>query len=271
MKLFVLLTLVSTIEVFAIPSSDPLIKKNKNSLCDILNLSDINEFAKDIVLRKARKIPGDDEIRITKGEIVISFSDSIIESLLKTKNYFNAHQLKNLNKDDTYVSRIKSENALIEIDLNCKTDQEFRLRPKYAYFIPSLDDTNLKTTISNEYGNVFAVLKNDIKRRSTFTLSDSMDLKDKSKVFTFYSIFPKVKLIDLSNEYLEAQVWGDVKLSDVDYFLVNCSFSKKITLKEAINLEVKSGVPVHQCHTNTSHTHLKRGEHILSQTNYHTH
>lgn len=210
--------------------------------CKKLRHPNVNELAIELVqqLEKLKNgSPIERQAIQNNGKILIAFDESNIISIIKDDNIYNAHYLNNLNPDDTYASRKESEDAIINKNINCYTNQEKLLRPKYAYFLPKSSRLHL----SDEYGNIFAMVKDHVKKRSTYTLEDSMDLKNKLNAHTFYQ---KKNLDNSLKSYMEAQIWGLLQLSDIEYLLINCPFSKKITNHMTINkIKKVSSIPLY--------------------------
>jgi hypothetical protein len=103
------------------------------------------------------------------------------------------------------------------------------IRPKYAFFGDKNASGRLIPAYS-DYGDVIAVLKNEVKKRSTWTQGDSLNLKYYFKkninefVHTFYDNTAN-NLVRFGN-YYETQIWGPVTLNDVDHLLVGCFGNK---------------------------------------------
>lgn len=85
------------------------------------------------------------------------------------------------------------------------------LRPKYAFLdlTRRVSSYHRPTFIYGEYGNVIFVLKDRVKRRSTWTRQDSFN--SPGKAFTFYDS-PEIWKV---SGYAEAQIWGEVDLRDI--------------------------------------------------------
>jgi hypothetical protein len=113
------------------------------------------------------------------------------------------------------------------------TNPWHELRPKYAYYtLPNYSASMDAQTYTWRYGDTIAVLKRNILKRTTFSNGDSLDALHAFKIHRgesgndvrFHSsssvLAPETSF--RSNSYYEAQVWGKITITDVDYFLVNC-------------------------------------------------
>jgi hypothetical protein len=119
-----------------------------------------------------------------------------------------------------------------------------KLRPKYAQVNFTADrELGGGTIDSSFYGDVIAVLKNDAKRRSTWTIVDSLNAASHGleRVRRIQSTFYRLDFpTDVKNDddYNEAQVFGEVTLDDVAYFIV--------LSKRKIDDLVATGIPVYR-------------------------
>jgi hypothetical protein len=138
------------------------------------------------------------------------------------------------------------------------------LRPKYAFLQfnrPSQADL-LPNSIYSQYGGVFFVFKDHVKRRSTFTENDSLCtrcLEDQKPIGnrTFYSDFSKAVFDRRGRKgpgnFFESQIWGKLTFNDVSHVLVNCRKTPRQLPFEQIDwwsiqkLKYVYGLPVFQC------------------------
>ncbi len=174
------------------------------------------------------------------SEIQLSFSDEIIESVAKN-GFFNTHQINALRHTDfsesTSKARARAEDAFVGYHLETSSSPTISasLRPKSAYLslrAGKAEDNPLNKAGPGDndlaiggYGNVFAVFKDDVKNRTTFTMGDSLlSFPGKTAVRTlwFKSAQP-LQMTPGGGPYVEAQVWGPLTVEDVDHFIVNCN------------------------------------------------
>lgn len=218
-------------------------------------------------------------------EIQLAFSDKNFESIRRGcfRNQFQTNTSKGF---ASRSKRHKAETILIgvNIDDNPKVltnpnDKSHRIRPKYAYLVPTkpMEDVS-PLSYSESYGNIYAVMKDEVKDRSTFTAQDS--LKDTKEALPLKTKADYKELRKNKKDYWEAQIWGEVCFSDVAYFIVNCpvkiDYSKDTTKltkynqvsDEAFNKMKETGIPVYQCKKEAKgvNTIFIKGE-ILSKEN----
>jgi hypothetical protein len=101
------------------------------------------------------------------------------------------------------------------------------LRPKYTYIAATKRlPMNISPIYNPRYGNVIAVLDDSLKKRMTFTNGDSLNTNtsDTRRVHTLSYLASELDFSTLgeSGYYLEGQIWGPVKSTDINYILVNC-------------------------------------------------
>jgi len=185
-------------------------------------------------------------------KILLQFEEKYITSI-QENCFLNLHQTGGGNgaNEPEMRAKIEDENAGLKLEKVYVPGPENivnELRPKYAYvqFTKSKPGlTQSKFWVS--YGNVFAVLKDEIKQRSTFTAGDSFGnvaLHGHAHSFDWHG-----SKSDRVEPYWEAQIWGKLCFGDVDYFLVNCPTMKPITQTGMIELK-RVGKPIVDCQVN---------------------
>ncbi len=164
-------------------------------------------------------------------DIILFFWDTDLTSI-EEKGFLSQHLSgKSHGRFDNEYRR-EGEDNVTGIKLG-SGPQALRLRPKSALqnIRPETDLAIKSMKITTQYGNIGAVLKAEVKERSTWTSSDSLalgkgylgdiDYSGKSLVpyrGTFYR--ESLPCQSACFEYYEAMVYGDIGISDVDYFLV---------------------------------------------------
>lgn len=120
-----------------------------------------------------------------------------------------------------------------------------RIRAKYAYLVIKDRSVDIGNTVfRSQYGTYGAVFKDEIKPRSTWTPTDSLAAQP-NDIFTFQD-----QRVDIQaygdrdvKYYFEAQIWGDLNLADVAYWIV----PKGVSKDSAIFLAMKAtGIPIRQ-------------------------
>jgi hypothetical protein len=185
------------------------------------------------------------------SEIQMAFKDKIFGSIRKGcfKNQFQTGS-SNASMDPAF--RVKTEKEFIGLGIAFEKDPKAKshhIRPKYAYFVPTAKMKDVRVNeYSRQYGNIHAVFKDSIKDRTTYSEGDSIEYNLKARSLKRKADYRLVRR-DLIN-YWEAQVWGDVCFSDVDYFLINCPFAApKPTAVTEANLAMmkETGIAVYEC------------------------
>jgi hypothetical protein len=252
---------------------DPLDKQNRTFidgvLYKIVQEKDSRTIGRDLVAKlneKNKAVKADkntyDFYRDT--EIQLAFSDKNFESIRRGcfKNQFQTNTSKGF---ASRSKRQKAETILIgaNIDDNTKVltnpnDKSHHIRPKYAYLIPTkpMEDVS-PLSYSESYGNIYAVMKKDVKDRSTFTAQDSLKVIGKAIPLNTKADYKEIRKD--KDGYWEAQVWGELCFSDVSHFIVNCpekidnsKDSAKLQKYNQVTDETfkkmkETGIPVYQC------------------------
>lgn len=164
-----------------------------------------------------------------ESEIHLRFQEVDLENVLSA-GILNLHQTGKSNANYAPDRRVEFEDKFIQIKLGTGPLAN-QLRPKYAV-VDLTRNANLgkfKEPLK-WYGNIVAVLKDEVKKRATWTEDDS---------FENYTVGPKTFYTDTFNKlnrgtYVEAQIWGELDIRDFDHFLINgeISFENLNKLKE---------------------------------------
>ena len=108
------------------------------------------------------------------------------------------------------------------------------------------------------YGNVIAVLREEVKDRATIADGDSLSIEsDLHQEFYEQDKTPRLRSHSFDRQgtslpkfrgwqFFEAQIYGALRIQDVKLFLVNCPLRAAVPQKGIDQLRA-SGVPVHQC------------------------
>ncbi|MGZ3693824.1 MAG: hypothetical protein ACXWQO_06460 [Bdellovibrionota bacterium] len=208
----------------------------------------------------ADKIPKGTYDFLNDTEIQLAFQERTFDAILKN-GFLNQHQIYDSGGNLEPNNRAYEENRQIGFKLEEKYEKwnyganVNKVRPKYGYYglqTGSLDDHPIQSRhgINKRYGNVFAVFNSDVKDRTTFTFDDSLDRmygKEDMHTARFKTEKPLKKLERESEPtYVEAQIWGELGIKDVNHFLVNCEGWPKVS--DATIAKLKStGKPVQEC------------------------
>ncbi len=212
------------------------------------NIYNLNDIAKSLVQRLHLNFEDKKESINHKGKIHLKFHPSIIPTLCLTREFKNGHQTHS-SSGVWDIRRSSTESLLLHAPFDTFESKQLiyrdhdslhRLRPKYAMYVPSpLEGSSMTyqlfSILSNQYGLISAVLNDDIKERSTYTIIDSL-CSTKDRANTFYH--------DMNETPYEVQIYGSIKIStDVDYFIVNpllkMFYSKEIILLKSLGKVVK--------------------------------
>ena len=213
---------------------------------------EVNQIATSLIIRKHKsetkeRKPGYDYFNDTK--IAIAFDSEWTQKILE-KGFLNQHRLGHSNGYYSPGHRAQAEDRFLGLNIEKNYGdigiKAHNLRPKYAFLLlKKASDQTGYTQIYSGYGNVYAIIKDEVKNRSTFSLEDSLTYKvGKDDVRTFF-VRPKSALA-LEGNYFETQMWGTVKLENVSHFLVDCPHVSNV---DATTVEIlkSSGKPVYKC------------------------
>lgn len=195
---------------------------------------------------------------------IILFFDHQNTAQIEEHGFLNIHSTGTSGGAVVPEQRRLAEDKIIGLMLGTGSGSN-RLRPKSA-FLNIVEDVSLdtKTTIVHyRYGNIGAVLKDDVKRRSLWTANDSLsvihqiesrrinDLHPLNLTGTFYDRDLPAQTPD--RLYYEALVFGDIDLSDVDYFLVYHRYWSSDRLEDYLKKLKPFGKPIFKLNWNMVH------------------
>ncbi len=194
-----------------------------------------------------------------KTKITIAFDSKNLNSIM-TGCFKNQHQTGTSRGMLAQATRASVEDHLLKLRLEDSYQSSpasipNQIRPKYSYL--SFQDFKAgmdSNTYLDRYGNTVALIKDEVKERSTFTPDDSLVVDDGTEGNTVRTFFLLEKP-PLGNEerYWEVQIWGTLCSQHVEAWLVNCptSGTKKLQTPASAIAELKAtGIPVHQCEKN---------------------
>ncbi len=204
------------------------------------------------------------------SEVELKFSDSII-GLIMHGGFLNQHQYAASGGLYDPTARAQLEDSLMGVHLEPSYVDGIgnpvnSVRPKYAFLAFDRDsDGQHHDEFSHDYGDVVAVFNDEVKDRMTFTPVDSLIAKNHLGSVTPYTVqyrsthpIQKITVAKNFGDYWEAQVWGDLGMSDVRYFLVNCPGDQPIP-NASLDVLESLNLPIYDCRNADDASHLGRG------------
>ena len=171
--------------------------------------------------------------------IQLAFWDKYLDSIV-AKGFLNQHEVFTTSGCLCPENRAKAEDNMLGYKLEPSYQKDAsnlvnKVRPKYSLLGLQTGDindmpvtgTNSSPIKASHYGNIVAVMNHEVKDRTTFTMTDSLGIAENSKTEKLKKLRTTRYLSDESlrsesDTYVEAQVWGELKMSDVHHFLINC-------------------------------------------------
>jgi len=207
---------------------------------------------------------------VLKGHVIMAVHSKNLSSIISGgfKNMFETGKgafYTGKGQKSYYKNRMAAENDLVCKNLGTKNPT---LRPKYAFFMPDKNVGSQKAKMDPKYGDVFVVFKDDVKKRSTLTMGDSLNnYSDNSnprdpfrvrphlkkpfgyvKSVTFYR--DKLENLSIDSDYYEVQIYGPLKMNDVAEIRVKKSvYNKKRVFFQKVNVpiyEIKTGSYIYE-------------------------
>lgn len=228
-----------------VPSLDPRLVQEIVELPDhneippsVYESFPVNEIAKAIVQRvRSHELIFKNKINSTEPknldvfndtDIILFFWDSHIGSIAE-RGFLNLHESHSSKGMYNPAARLRAEDLFTGIKLG-ESPQALKLRPKSAFLNirTKIDLVPKRHPIINQYGNIGAVLKAEVKDRALWIDSDSLWFSQTSHVMSSRTMIPfrgtfyrdSLPCSSLCQAYYEAVVYGEVNFADVDYFLV---------------------------------------------------
>jgi hypothetical protein len=210
--------------------------------------------------------------------IQMRLPEAVIDSVVQF-GFINQHQIKYTHGAYDPVRRDQVESSLLKIQFEREYTYGYEnpanfIRPKYGFLTYDKDsDGEQRGKFEKSYGNIVVTFKNEIKDRTTFTgvdaLNGNYDANGnvsiglvKAYSFDVHSAQQLHKIADpsgSSEDFWEAQIWGNLTLQDVDYFMVNCPGDAQISQK-AYDTLIATGKPIYQCGFLDDHSHFEKLE-----------
>jgi len=207
---------------------------------------------------------GDD---LSRSRVIVFFNygkADLIDEIAR-KGFLNQHQTQKSVGHFSPRTRRYVEDRLLGLSLPQAadlTDKMNELRPKYG-FVDDVMSDDVYRPIERKallvYGRVGAVMKPAVKRRTTWTTADSLGLFYSNSPFappdqhmigargTFLGREQYLRDPTLAakqkfgwGKFIEAQIWGPLRMSDVDHFIVD---PERITGAEMEKLR-RFGLPI---------------------------
>lgn len=193
-------------------------------------------------------------INTASSTVAVMFESDVLTRILQ-KGFKNFHSMGSnsfFEEGGPGFQQYQSKRRLLE---NIITGKNPDLYPVYGFLnvmdprfynkltchgFDGMEDANDKGHA--RYGDMVAILKNRIKKRSTFTLFDTLNYfgrgdsllkegtlkarnKVRQKLNTFTNPEVEVDFADLSEEYVEVQIYGAFRKSDIDYLIIDPTWS----------------------------------------------
>ncbi len=192
-------------------------------------------------------------------DIVLQFWPRDLQSIME-KGFINLHQKGTSNGNRDIKRRLKIEDANIGLQFGSSL-KAIQLRPKSAFLNVRADvdiGEVMAEDLISQFGEIGAVMKTEVKRRSLWVASDSfksgyersktLDFSFK-KILHFIGTFFRGKLPKRNKErYFEALILGELSLKDVDHFVVSNP--------ELVSILKPIGIPVYLGRWEISNGHL---------------
>lgn len=193
--------------------------------------------------------PGDyDFLHDTRIAMAFNYKDF---GAIRKSGFLNQHEVGKTGGIYSPNRRANLENGFLNLKMEpyygSYGSQVHKVRPKYSYLLLDKHRPDMGLTrMYSQYGNVVAIFDESIKRRATFTAGDSLDTNASfQSLYTFW--YRSKNTLQLrSGEYWESQIWGEIKVNEVDYFLVNCF---EPMTQAAIDDLKSSSIEVYDCKT----------------------
>lgn len=163
------------------------------------------------------------------SEIIMSVPMEALESIAKN-GFKNQHQTSKTTAANTKSRRLSAEEGQILMGLPY-TNKTRDLLPKYAFQV--FHDGTVKPHDIPSYGGVFIRFKPEVKKRATWSNADSLNWTESP--LNTNATKPKT---NSCKGYCEAQIWGELDMSDVASIAVYEDIEISDSLKNI-------GVPIH--------------------------
>lgn len=229
----------------------------------------VNDIARSIIKRWVSKEKEfENEINFSEGaivdmsndvDIVLHFWPRDLQSIIE-KGFINLHQKGTSNGNRDIKRRLKIEDANIGLQLGSNL-KAIQLRPKSA-FLNIRADVDIGEVMAedliSQFGEIGAVMKSEVKRRSLWVASDSFKFgyeRSKTldvsfqKIMHFMGTFFRGKLPKrIKERYFETLILGELSLDDVDHFVVSSP--------DLLGILKPIGIPVYLGHWEIRNGHL---------------
>ncbi len=225
---------------------------------DELNQLSSRQIAELLVKRMHREC---DEIRGGKtgkaleedSDIMMFVPSSALDGIAKF-GFQNQHSTRTSNGTNDRGFRYAAENTFNQMILGYGPKSK-EVLPKYAALDLKRADNIGQTITPNHYGDVIFVMKKDVKKRTSWTPADSLGYHGfrQSKVPNTLKFKEHKDLNFKCNIYCEAQIWGPLDYSDVEYVMIAPGVNVPESLKTA-------QIPVYFHKESNSSVKLQKGE-----------
>lgn len=164
---------------------------------------------------------------VADGADVIVMAPREALASIAARGFLNWHELGRTRGFHADRFAIEQELAMARLPYDAKGR---RLLPKYALLDLKGEDLG-HYALPTRYGDVAFVLKPEVSRRATWTWADSLDFQDEAGHFSrggaanpvlahTFAYRRKPQDENVCGNYCEAQVWGELALSDAAFAMV---------------------------------------------------
>jgi hypothetical protein len=159
-----------------------------------------------------------------RAAIWVNFREDLIDSVIAARKFSNMHELK-LHRWAGGIPRQDRESTLLgykfpSSQYSVVREKISQLLPIYGY-VETPSAPKVTTNATDGYGVITAVLKPAVKRRATWTPHDSLFYNSPALTFDQpYTRGLKRAQGRRPRDYLEAQIWGGVEITDIEKLLV---------------------------------------------------
>ncbi len=186
----------------------------------------------------------------SQSEIVMMVNSRNLSSIAKY-GFQNQHVTATSNGAKNVERRMTAEQNMVKMALSASSKGK-ELLPKYAAFNIKRSDFGT-FELPTGYGDVAVIFKPSVRKRTTWTYQDSLTLALDPKD-EFLPRTTRAQKLSTDTQmcfiYCEAQIWGDLDLSDVDSILVLPKDNRSngySTPSSNIPKEIlKSGIPIYE-------------------------
>lgn len=228
------------------------------------------------LLRESKQIYEQGPVRMEDGSVLMYFfPEEALPGILKS-GILNQHQTGASLQGGANNAKRRAllEDGVISVEKNynaSKKNPNHYVRPKMVILDPSGVRPDLKRMVKEhgmndgkQYGSLIAVLKDEVKERSTWSRGDSYGPAGTSSWNPppIESLRKDVFDIRRPRSYFEAQVWGELDLRDIKEFWVAAALNP-----QTLELLKSAGLPIFfytETPADTVYSYIKRSRQVFA-------